>query len=253
MKTLDNATTALIFIVESPEPVSVGEVGTHLGIPRSSASRLMASLRKGGLVEQDGQTRRYGPGPLAWRLGSRYQPSGYDTDLMAEAMMSLSQSTGFTCWMAVLDRTHIVLLRQHLGRVPAQFTVRLGQTLPAHATAVGKALLSRLPDTTVEHLFADTLDQETQQTFARRSELLADIRTARNRKYALSRQEAFPGVVAVGGAVYGAVANFPIGLSLSFPMRLGEIGGVVATLTTELQRVGNELGDAFWARPTSDT
>lgn len=248
MKTLDNATTALTMIVESVEPVSVAEIGARLGLPRSSASRLMAALRDGGLVEQDSQSRRYGPGPLAWRLGARYQPTGYDTDLLAEAMMSLSQSTGFTCWMAVLDRTRIVLLRQHLGRIPAQFTVRLGQSLPAHATAVGKALLSRLPDATVEGLFSDKLDPETQQTFARRSQLIADIRAARTRKYALSRQEAFPGVVAVGGAVYGTAASFPIGLSVSFPMSLGDIGSVTAMLTDELQRVGHELGDPFWSR-----
>ncbi|MEQ8895650.1 MAG: IclR family transcriptional regulator [Roseovarius sp.] len=246
MKTLDNATVALTIIAESPEPVSVAEIGKRLGLPRSSASRLMASLRDGRFVEQDPNTRRYGPGLLAWQLGARYRPVGYDADLLAQCLTSLSQVTGFTSWMAVLDRTNVVLLRQHLGRTPAQFSVRLGQTLPSHATAVGKALLSRLPDNVIEMMFEETLSQGTPQTFGNRAELLEDIRTARERGFALSRQEAFPGVVAVGGAVFGTTANFPIGLSLSFPAQLGEIGNISGLLTSELRRVGCEIGDPFW-------
>ncbi|RBI68397.1 hypothetical protein DQW77_16540 [Roseovarius sp. TE539] len=251
MKTLENATSALSIISESIEPVSVAEIGKRLGLPRSSASRLMASLRNGNLVEQDPQTRLYGPGLLAWQLGARYQPSGYDSDLLAEALISLSQATGFTCWMAVLDRTDVVLLRQHLGRTPAQFSVRLGQTLPAHATAVGKALLSRLPDAAIEQLFDETLAKETPQTFDRRTQLIEDIRTVRDRGYALSRQEVFPGVMAVGGSLYGTISNFPVGLSLSFPTHLGNAEDVAKLLTDELRRVGCELGDSFWSHRPS--
>ena len=65
MKTLENAAAALSMIAESSVLVSVAKIAAHLGLPRSSASRLMASLRDGGLVEQDPVSRRYGPGALA--------------------------------------------------------------------------------------------------------------------------------------------------------------------------------------------
>lgn len=249
MKTLLNANRALAIIAESSEPVPVAEIGLRLGLPRSSASRLMASLREGGLVEQDPRTRRYGPGVLAWRLGSRFRPAGYDSDLLTESLAALSQATGFTSWMAVLDRTEIVLLRQHLGRTPSQFAVRLGQTLPAHATAIGKALLARLPDRTVERMFEVSLPKATPQTVGRRADLIRDLHAVRRRGYALSRQEAFPGVVSVGGSVFGAASTCPLGLSLSFPGRLGDTGRVAELLTEELQRIGSELGDPFWVRP----
>ncbi|MDU9004383.1 IclR family transcriptional regulator [Sedimentitalea todarodis] len=246
MKTLQNAMAALSMIADSSEPVAVAEIGKRLDLPRSSASRLMSSLRTGGLVEQDAKSRRYSPGPLAWRLGVGYHAVGYDAELIEQAMMSLTLATGFTSWMAVLNSANIVLLRQHQGQVPSQFTVRLGQSLPAHATAVGKALLSRLPDSAISALYDDRLPRETDHTIATPLALLTDIRNIRSKGYAASAQEAFPGVISVGGAIYGAVSNCAIGLSLSFPVGLGDPEVVAALLTDALRHVGRELGDHYW-------
>lgn len=246
MKTLANAATALSLIAESQTPVPVARIAARLGIPRSSASRLMASLRDGGLVEQEPTTRHYGPGALAWQLGTRYRPTGYDMDMLSQAMGTLSQLTGFTCWLSVLDRREIVLLRQHQGRTPALFSLRLGQRLPAHATAVGKALLARLSDQAALDILEDQLEQETPQTISSPSMLLAELANARERGYAVARQEAFPGVVAIAGSVYGAGCNCPLGLSVSFPIQLGNVGEVTRLLTENLHRIGQDLGDPFW-------
>ena len=246
MKTLRNATTALSVIAESPCPVSVGEIGDHLGLPRSSASRLLSSLRDGGLIEQDPLTRHYRPGALAWRLGVGFRPAGHDLDLLTGAMTALSQSTGFTCWMAVLDRTRIVLLRQHQGRTPAHFSVRLGQTLPAHTTAVGKALLARLPDRGITDLYGETLSQETRNSLHDRAELIENIRIVRERGYAVSRQETFPGVVAVGATIHGRASSCPIGLSLSFPAEMAESDRIARQLMDELAVIGRDLADPYW-------
>ncbi|SLN75267.1 IclR family transcriptional regulator [Oceanibacterium hippocampi] len=246
MKTFRNAMVALEMIAASDQPVSVAEVGKRLDLPRSSASRLMASLRSGDLIEQDPATRRYTAGPLAWRLGIRYRPIGYDADLLADALVALSHATGLTSWMAVLNGTEIVLLRQHQGQTPVLFSVRLGQTLPAHATAIGKALLSRLPDEEIERLYGDTLARETEHTIASRAELIEEVHAVRDRGYALSRQEAFPGIISIGGAVFGSVSSCPIGLSLSFPEKMGDPERIAAILTATLQRIGTEIGDPFW-------
>jgi DNA-binding IclR family transcriptional regulator len=246
MKTLRNATAAMAMIAESDYPVSVAQIGRRLGLPRSSASRLMASLRDGGLVEQDPKTRRYVAGELAWRLGIRHRPIGYDADLISETLMNISTATGFTSWMAVLSGTNIVLLRHHQGLTPIQFSVRLGQTLPAHATAVGKALLSRLPDRTLRELYGDRLPQVTPQTITSKERLLDELRTVRQCKIAMSKQETFPGVIGVGGAAFGVISNCPIGMSISFPATSGEPARVAALLRDELSRIGRQIGDDFW-------
>ena len=246
MKTLKNAMASLAIIADANRPVPVSEIGRKLGLPRSSASRLMASLRDGGMVEQDPETRRYHAGKLAWRLGVRHQPAGYDADLISESLLNITTTTGFTSWMAVLTGAEIVLLRQNQGVTPTQFSVRLGQTLPAHATAIGKAMLSRLPDRAILSLYEERLPEITAQTITTRTELLAELETIRREKISFSHQEAFPGVISVGGAVFGAVSNCPLGVSISFPLSMGSPEDVADLLREELAAIGGKVGDAFW-------
>ncbi len=251
MKTLKNAMRSLAIIVESPDPVSVAEIGRKLGLPRSSASRLMASLRDGGLVEQDPRSRRYVAGELAWRLGMRHRPSGYDIELVSECMLNITATTGFTTWMAVLTGVEIVLLRQNQGNTPTQFSVRLGQTLPAHATAVGKAMLSRLPDRTIMSLYGSSLPQVTAKTISTRPRLLDELARVRREKIAYSNQEMFPGVVSVGGAVFGAISTNPLGVSVSFPEAIGEPEKIATLLRSEFAEIGGRTGDCFWSERNS--
>lgn len=247
MKTLKNAMTSLAIIAESEEPVAVAEIGRRLGLPRSSASRLMASLRDGGLVEQDPETRRYAAGDLAWRLAMRRRATGYDADMIMDCLVHITTVTGFTAWMAALTGTQIVLLRQSQGVTPTQFSVRLGQTLPAHATAIGKAMLSRLPDRSIETLFDEELPRVTDGTITRRSRLLTELNQIRHDKVAISNQEAFTGVISVGGAIFGAISNSPLGVSVSFPASMGNPEEVANLLRSELGRIGQECGDKFWS------
>ena len=247
MKTLKNAMTSLAIIADSPAPVAVAEIGRRLGLPRSSASRLMASLRDGGLIDQDPQTRRYVPGPLAWRLGIRHQPAGYDAELISESLLNITATTGFTSWMATLTGTEIVLLRQNQGNTPTQFSVRLGQTMPAHATAIGKAMLSRLPDRAIQSLYQHDLPAVTTNTIATRDKLISELEKVRHDKVAISQQEAFPGVVSIGSALVSPTSNSPLGVSVSFPVSKGEIGHISDLLRQELHQIGMKTGDRYWS------
>lgn len=246
MKTLKNAMASLAIVAESAEPVPVATICKKLGLPRSSASRLMASLRDGGLIDQDPETRRYVPGLLAWRLGVRHRPAGYEADLISEALINITATTGFTTWMATLSGTQIVLLRQNQGVTPIQFSVRLGQTMPAHATAIGKAMLSRLPDRAIESLYEENLTSMTSNTITTRTRLLDELARIRREKLAFSKQEAFPGVISIGGAIFGTVSNSPLGVSISFPVTHGDPEKISDLLRSELGRIGNETGDRFW-------
>ncbi len=237
---------SLAIIAESAEPVPVAEICKRLGLPRSSASRLMASLRNGGLIDQDPETRRYVPGLLAWRLGMRHRPAGFEADLISEALINITATTGFTTWMATLTGTQIVLLRQNQGVTPTQFSVRLGQTMPAHATAIGKAMLSRLPDRAIETLYEENLTSMTSKTITTRTKLLAELARIRREKLAFSQQEAFPGVISIGGAIFGSVSNSPLGVSISFPVSLGDPEKISDLLRAELRQIGEKTGDQFW-------
>tara|TARA_R110002049_G_scaffold267580_4_gene443978 strand:+ start:8857 stop:9603 length:747 start_codon:yes stop_codon:yes gene_type:complete len=247
MKTLNNMTKALKLVAASPKPIAVSEICTALGLPRSSASRLMASLRDSGLIEQVPKSRRYVAGPLAWELGVQYRPLNFNLDAIAESLAHISLLTGLSTWLAVLDKCEIILLRHHQGSTPILISVRLGQRLPAHTTAMGKALLSRLSDRTIKELYDETLPGLTGRSLQTRTELIAELNKIRRTRLAYSRQEAFPGIVSVAGAIMGVANDYPIGISMSYQAQQKNAADLDPILENELLAIGQQFGDDYWA------
>ena len=249
MKTLRNAVQALEILARSESDTPVSEIAAALGLPKSSASRLMSSLRDGGLVLQDPRTRRYRAGPLAWELGARYRPPGSEMSLFTESMAHLSETTGFTAWLAVLAGIDIIVLRHRHGTTPVQFTVRPGQRLPAHSTAIGKALLARLAERTLANLFADKRRSYTDTTIGSQEELLRELQQIRETGIAYSKQETFTGVHAIGVCLQGPASDTALGLGVSYPYQYETAMNLkltLATLRAEAERIGRAIGDPFW-------
>lgn len=246
-----NAVRALEIVAAAERDTSVGEIAKALGLPKSSASRLMTSLRDGGLLVQEPRSRRYRAGPLAWELGARYRPPGSEMSLYTESMAHLSETTGFTAWLAVLAGVDIIVLRHHHGTTPVQFAVRPGQRLPAHSTAIGKALLARLAERTVTNLFTEKLRKYTDTTLVSLDALLPELEQIRETGFAYSRQETFNGVNAIGVCLQGPVSDTPLGLGLSYPFQYETPMSAKLTLSTlrgEAVRIGTAIGDPFWGR-----
>ena len=103
------------FSLERPE-IRVSDIARGLEIPKSTVSRLLKEMVRHGLVEQDPNTRRYRPGPLAFRLGSLYQAHFKILDLVEAAVERLVGQFGLTGYIGVLDGADVVILRVRQGR-----------------------------------------------------------------------------------------------------------------------------------------
>jgi DNA-binding IclR family transcriptional regulator len=95
---------------------------------------------------------------------------------------------------------------------------RIGQGIPLHATALGKAYLAALPDAeriaTVKGL---ELTPRTERTVTDPETLLLELKDTRDRGFALDDAENEPGVRCVGAALYDSRSR-PVGaISVSAP------------------------------------
>jgi IclR family acetate operon transcriptional repressor len=103
----------------------------------------------------------------------------------------------------------------------------------AHATGIGKALLSLLPDRDVEELYPDELPAPmTTDTISGMPALLRDLAETRRRGYSIDNEESTPGVRCAGSAV--SAPGWPaVGISLAVPLqrapdeRITELGADV--------------------------
>lgn len=144
VKSADRA-LAIVDHVANRGSVRFNDLVAELGIPRSSIHGLLQTLVNRNWLEFDPETRRYSLGLQAWHVGRSYTGNG---DLVAVArpvMDKLAEDLIETVQLARLDGIENVYIAISEANRPMRLASTVGARLYAHATGIGKALLSQLP------------------------------------------------------------------------------------------------------------
>ena len=104
--------------------------------------------------------------------------------------LKLSSSINETVHAAVLSGTDITYISKHEGRERVSIINSLGMTLPAHATAIGKSLLSKYSSDELEKLYKNReLTQYTPNTITDVSKLICEVSKVREIGYSTESGE----------------------------------------------------------------
>ncbi|MER5674221.1 IclR family transcriptional regulator [Pseudonocardia alni] len=211
-------TLSLLRLLADRREVSLADVRGHLGVGQSTAHRLLAMLVYRGFAVQDPGTRRYRPGPAFAELG-RAADAGLDLVGTARPhLVALAGETGETVHLGALVRTEVHYLDVLESASTLRVASRAGQTRPAHATSIGKAMLAALDDDAVRALYpGGRLPARTARTVTELDALLAELRRSRTRGYARNRGEVESGVCSVGVAISHPTRGLLGGLSVATP------------------------------------
>lgn len=197
------ALRVLSFLAGQPEPVLLDRIVREVGIARSSAYHLLGAMIEEGFVVHLEDEHRYGLGVAAFEVGSGYTRQAPLQRIARRPLAALVDSTGQSAHLAVLHGRDVfyVVEERAPGRPP--LVTDVGVRLPAHLTASGRAILSRLPAAQVRVLHPD------RSAFVDRngtgptslSALRALLSETRQRGYALEDGEVTPGFASVAAAV----------------------------------------------------
>jgi DNA-binding IclR family transcriptional regulator len=208
---IDRAAQLLVRVVESTEPETVTELAETTGLPKSTASRLVAALERQGLVQRDGGRGSVRPGPVLVSFARRSLPEADLVELCGRPLDRLAEATGETVNLAVPAKSGVEQLAQRDSRHFLGSTNWIGRTVPYHASAVGKVFLAygaaRSPK---------RLEQLTPRTIVDREELERALDKVRARGYATAVEELEPGLWAIAAPVQGA-SRVVAALSVSGP------------------------------------
>ena len=123
--------------------LSLSEIAASVGLPAPSAHRLLRTLVSLGYLRQE-TSRRYALAPRLIRLGEaaakQFGAWGYPV------LIGLMEAIGESANMAILDGSNAIYVAQVAGRHSMRMFTEVGRRVPLHATGVGKALLTQLPD-----------------------------------------------------------------------------------------------------------
>ncbi|MER6009733.1 IclR family transcriptional regulator [Streptomyces bluensis] len=193
-------------------PARLQELADELQVPRSSMYALLQTLINRGWVRTDATGSLYGIGIHALLTGTSYLDSDPRVRVVRPYLDEASDALGETIHMGRLDGTDVAYLATRESHEYLRTISRVGRRLPAHAGALGKALLAERPD---EALPEPPYARLTPHTHTTRESLLADIAATRARGYSVDREEGVLGIVGFGFALrYDAPAQDAISCSV---------------------------------------
>ncbi|QNA94110.1 IclR family transcriptional regulator [Microbacterium sp. Se63.02b] len=204
---------ALLLAFETPDgaPRSVSELSRAIGRERSQVSRMLKSLARGGLLEQDEITRTY---RLGWRL--RVLAASAGNDLLVRAsrpvLQRLVAATGEVALLSVQEGNRSLTVHREESQQSLQAGGWVGRRSPLHCTASGRALLLDSDDEHVESLTAPDLATTVGGPAAPRDlpTLLQRLRDDRHRGYSVASEEVEVGLTSISAPVrdrHGRIAG----------------------------------------------
>ena len=204
-RTTDSVARAIAAIDElaaGDEPLGVNEIGRRLGVSASTASRLMATLEAGGLVERTGEG---GPYRLGLRLLALADHVLADLDIRQLArpqLEAVAAETGETATLSVPGGGEVVTADFVAGRSSVVSMARLGRPSTLHATAAGKVMLAFGPG---DGEIDDELPVEalTEYTVTDLAELRKQVRQVRRQGWAEACEERELDLNALAAPVFG--------------------------------------------------
>ncbi|WP_330254603.1 IclR family transcriptional regulator [Nocardia sp. NBC_00565] len=218
------------------------------GLPRSTVHRILDQMIRLRWLAHAPGGYRLGMRPL--ELGGLAADHNEIRDVVSPLLHDLCQRTGMVGHLGVLDGREVLYLDKAGGRFTASIPTRLGGRMPAHSTALGKALLASLEPSIIETSFRDRLPQLTPRTICDRAELHRELTRIRHRQgVAVDNEESVTGIACVAVPIRGRGAAVGA-LSLS-----GQIGGDRTALDTArlarvLVEVAHEAARALFPRHT---
>jgi DNA-binding IclR family transcriptional regulator len=188
------------------------EVARELGVHRSTALRLMATLDRHGLVERDARTSKYRLGRRLVQLASSVRGEVDLRQVARPVCEALARALGETVTLDVLDGDEIVPIEQASGSTSVVSVNWLGTRSPVHCTASGKVILAFAPDDVRSRLLKRPLERRTEMTVVSKPELASQLAQVREAGFASTSEELEVGLNAIaapvrnsGGEVIAAV------------------------------------------------
>lgn len=219
--------------------LSTAEIASRSGLSRPVVRRLLLTMEHLGYVGRS--HGNWSLTPQILELGAAYYSETSLPQIAQRPMEEVVETLGETCSLGVLSGTDIMHIARVHDRRPFTESIRVGNRLPAHATAIGKALLAQLSEADfAEYLAHVDLEQHTAATLTTPSVLRARIELARENSYDVSIEELRPGTVAAAvPIVAGASVIGALGIS-STTARQSEatlIATAIPVLRTAVERI----------------
>lgn len=217
VRAVRRAVRCLRLLAGRSEAVTLSEISEDLGLAASTAHRLLATLQSEGLVEHQPGTRRYRISAAIIGLAMRPLLDEERLRHLGHPILEgLLARTSETVHLAVLRGPQVVTIEEIES--PHTLLVRHppGMMLPAHATALGMALVAYRPEIAAA-LVSAGLRRLTPYTITDADQFEAELRFVREIGYARNERQRNADTAGVAAPVFQDAATPVAAIGVSGP------------------------------------
>ena len=234
----------------TPE-LGISELARVLGLTRSTSHRYVATLARLGYLQQNPQSRKYRLGPKVLDLGFSAINSMELRQIAATHLQQLSDETGHTVNMAILDGTDIVYIERcrssQQGQREIDLNLHVGSRLPAYCTSMGKVLLAGLPELELAAVLDQVqFQQRGPNTLIERKALVDALAAVRDAGIAVNNEELAYGLRSVAAPIRNRSGEVTAALNLAVHRTMLSTEDLVERYAPSVQRtaaaISAELG-----------
>ncbi|MGH2990236.1 MAG: IclR family transcriptional regulator [Microbacterium sp.] len=246
-RSAQRALSVLVLLAQRLRPLPTMTIARDLGIPKSSTHHLLNTMLEQGFVTYYEAEHAWGLGVRVFEIGSAYVRSAPLQRLGRPVLARLTDALGETAHLAVLHGCDVLYIdKEQAGGSAPQLVTEVGVRLPAHLTAVGRAILAGVPEAQVKALFANQpLVQRTGTGPTSVSRLIDELVDVRDAGYAVDREMVTPGIACVAAPVlsHESVTLAAIGVTfLSAKYSARDLERIAARVREASQGLSHSLG-----------
>lgn len=232
---IDKTLSILEFVSQNEKGVSLSGIVKTLGIPKTTAFRILEILVAREYVNWNKENEKYYIGLKTLEIGLSGLIGQDIVEVSIPYLQELSSSVGETSFLAVYNSGDVVYLYKAEGTRSIVTTANLGSRRPAFCTALGKVILANLPIEESDRVFEKPLEKLTGKTEVNRIRLHEEFASIRLSGYATDDEGIEPGLYCVAAPIYNFTGGVIAAISVSGPVK--RMNANCAKIVEELKSV----------------
>ena len=196
--------TILEHLTESQCPLTLAQLASLMGAPKSTVMRLLQAMESHGYVLHMPAERGFVPGPRSATLALQTLRTPNMRRGCRAVLRKLVAKLGESCNLTVPDAGRVLYVERVETHEPLRMHLQPGTWVPMHCTASGKLFLASLSALERNCILAHMpLDRRSPHTIVDRQALDAELNRIAQRGLGIDNEEFVRGMIAVATPVFG--------------------------------------------------
>jgi len=218
VQSIERALTILNKLSEYPDGIQIARLSEQVNLTKSTIHRLLATLSNMNYVTKDEETDKYKLGFQVLFLSRNLLNNSNIVNTAKRYLEKLSKEVNETVHLCIEDNGEVIYVDKIESNQVVRMFSRIGSRAPLYSTAVGKVLLSGMPNEQVDEILSSiTFVPKTSTTITSKEALLKEIHDAKLSGYALDNAENEAVLRCIAAPIYDHKGNIVASFSISGP------------------------------------